>query len=151
MDSLELLQRKPGAHRHTGQWGLGQLAGHLTFVAEPLLQTLEQCAAAGETALSENNQLRKLLGLRAAGKLPFGFTPVTGRVIARSPTIWYSTVTIDHGTSAGVAVNDPVINGDGLVGRVTSATAGTAPQRFSLPAAIQVSASSPIVDDGVIG
>ena len=94
-----------------------------------LQQEVEQLrgqVAAGDTALSENGQLRKLLGLRAAGKLPLGFTPVTGRVIARSPTVWYSTVTIDHGTSAGVHVNDPVINGDGLVGRVTSATGGTA-------------------------
>jgi len=90
------------------------------------VQELRTQVAAGETALSENNQLRKLLGLRAAGELPLGFEAVTGRVIARSPTVWYSTVTIDHGTSAGVAVNDPVISGDGLVGRITSATRGTA-------------------------
>lgn len=86
---------------------------------------LRRQTAAGETAMSENGQLRKLLGLRQQGKLPFGYTPVTGQVIARSPTIWYSTVTIDQGTSSGVRVNDPVINGDGLVGRVTSATGGT--------------------------
>jgi rod shape-determining protein MreC len=89
------------------------------------VEGLRTKVAAGETALSENNQLRKLLGLRAAGELPLGFTPVTGRVIARSPTIWYSTVTIDHGSGAGVQVNDPVISGDGLVGRVTSTTNGT--------------------------
>jgi rod shape-determining protein MreC len=90
------------------------------------VEQLRSQVAAGETALSENEQLRKLLGLRVAGEVPLGFEPVTGRVIARSPTVWYSTVTIDHGTSAGVEVNDPVINGDGLVGRITSATAGTA-------------------------
>ena len=94
-----------------------------------LQQEVEQLrtkVAAGETALSENNQLRKLLGLKQAGKLPLGFKPVTGRVIARSPTVWYSTVTIDHGSGSGVSVNDPVISGDGLVGRVTSTTGGTA-------------------------
>jgi rod shape-determining protein MreC len=94
-----------------------------------LQQEVEQLrtqVAAGQTALSENNQLRKLLGLKQAGKLPLGFTPVTGRVIARSPTVWYSTVTIDHGSGSGVSVNDPVISGDGLVGRVTSTTGGTA-------------------------
>ena len=94
-----------------------------------LQQEVEQLrtkVAAGETALSENNQLRKLLGLKQAGKLPLGFKPVTGRVIARSPTVWYSTVTIDHGSGSGVSVNDPVVSGDGLVGRVTSATGGTA-------------------------
>ena len=90
------------------------------------LEQLRTRVAEGETALSENNQLRKLLGLRAAGQLPLGFEPVTARVIARSPTVWYSTVTLDHGTSAGVAVDDPVVSGDGLVGRITSATRGTA-------------------------
>jgi rod shape-determining protein MreC len=90
------------------------------------VQQLRNEVAAGETAQSENDQLRRLLGLRVRGELPVGFGPVTGRVIARSPTVWYSTVTIDHGSSAGVKVNDPVISGDGLVGRITSVTRGTA-------------------------
>jgi rod shape-determining protein MreC len=113
------------------------------------VEQLRTKVAAGETALSENNQLRKLLGLRTAGKLPFGFTPVTGRVIARSPTIWYSTVTIDHGSSAGVKVNDPVINGDGLVGRVTSVTPGTS--QVTLIADHTSSVSAKVVPDGIQG
>jgi rod shape-determining protein MreC len=113
------------------------------------VETLRTKVAAGETALSENNQLRKLLGLRAAGKLPFGFTPVTGRVIARSPTIWYSTVTIDHGSSAGVKVNDPVINGDGLVGRVTSVTPGNS--QVTLITDHTSSVSAKVVPDGIQG
>ena len=116
---------------------------------ETEVQQLRGIVAAGETALSENNQLRKLVGLRARGELPAGFNPVTGRVIARSPTIWYSTVTIDHGTSAGVAVNDPVINGDGLVGRVTSATAGTAQVTLITDHTSAVSAK--VVPDGIQG
>jgi rod shape-determining protein MreC len=116
---------------------------------ETEVQQLRGKVAAGETALSENNQLRKLVGLRASGELPAGFDPVTGRVIARSPTIWYSTVTIDHGTSAGVAVNDPVINGDGLVGRVTSATAGTAQVTLITDHTSAVSAK--VVPDGIQG
>ena len=44
---------------------------------------------------------------------------VDGRVVLASPTLWYSTVTINRGTSDGVHVNDPVINGDGLVGIVS--------------------------------
>ena len=116
---------------------------------ETEVQQLRGKVAAGETALSENNQLRKLVGLRASGELPAGFNPVTGRVIARSPTIWYSTVTIDHGTSAGVAVNDPVVNGDGLVGRVTSATAGTAQVTLITDHTSAVSAK--VVPDGIQG
>ncbi len=116
---------------------------------ETEVQELRGKVAAGETALSENDQLRKLLELRTNGELPAGFTPVTGRVIARSPTIWYSTVTIDHGTSAGVAVNDPVITGDGLVGRVTSVTAGTAQVTLITDHTSAVSAK--VVPDGIQG
>ena len=54
------------------------------------------------------------------------FEPITGRVIARSPTVWYSTVTIDKGSSAGIEQNDAVVTGDGLVGRVRDHTAGSA-------------------------
>jgi rod shape-determining protein MreC len=116
---------------------------------ETEVEQLRGKVAAGETALSENDQLRKLLGLRSNGELPAGFDPVTGRVIARSPTIWYSTVTIDHGTSAGVAVNDPVITGDGLVGRITSATAGTAQVTLITDHTSAVSAK--VVPDGIQG
>jgi rod shape-determining protein MreC len=89
------------------------------------VDNLRARVARGETALAENVQLRKLVGLDRPGKLPFGFTPVTGRVIARSPTVWFSTVTIDQGSGSGVRVDDAVITGDGLVGRITSVTGGT--------------------------
>jgi rod shape-determining protein MreC len=49
------------------------------------------------------------------------YRPVTATVIAKSPNLWYSTVTIDRGESDGVRVNDPVINSEGLVGKVTLA------------------------------
>jgi rod shape-determining protein MreC len=113
------------------------------------VEQLRTQVAAGETAVSENDQLRKLLGLRQAGKLPFGFTPVTGRVIARSPTVWYSTATIDHGSSSGVRVNDPVINGDGLVGRVTSVTPGTSQVTLITDHTSAVTAK--VVPDGIQG
>jgi rod shape-determining protein MreC len=81
--------------------------------------------AKSQGAEGENRQLRKLLHLDRAGTLS-GYTPVTARVIGRSPTVWYSTVAIDSGSGDGVATNDPVVNGDGLVGRVTDVTHGTA-------------------------
>jgi rod shape-determining protein MreC len=49
------------------------------------------------------------------------YHPVSATVFAQSPNLWYSTVDIDKGTGAGVQVNDPVIDGEGLVGRVTTA------------------------------
>jgi rod shape-determining protein MreC len=90
------------------------------------LQEAREKAIAGETAIAENEQLRKILGLRRSGLIPSGYEPVTARVIAKSPTVWYSTVTIDKGSSSGVTVDDPVMNGDGLVGRVSWVTRGSA-------------------------
>lgn len=83
-------------------------------------------AVAGQVAIQENRQLRKMVGLAQAGRIPEAYDPVTASVIARSPTVWYSTVTIDRGSSDGVKENDPVINGDGLVGRVSSVNRGGA-------------------------
>ena len=48
-----------------------------------------------------------------------------GRVIARSPTVWHSNVTIDVGSGDGVKVDDPVISGDGVVGRIASVEGGS--------------------------
>jgi rod shape-determining protein MreC len=89
------------------------------------LQQLRTQLAQAQSAEGENEQLRELLGLDRQGTLA-GYTPVTARVIGRSPTVWYSTVTIDKGSSAGVELNDPVVTGDGLVGRITDVTRGTA-------------------------
>src|SRR5439155_4464742 len=46
------------------------------------------------------------------------YRPVSATVIAKSPNLWYATVTIDRGEADGVRINDPVINGEGLVGKV---------------------------------
>jgi rod shape-determining protein MreC len=89
------------------------------------LQQLRTQLAQAQSAEGENKQLRELLSLDRQGTLA-GYTPVTARVIARSPTVWYSTVTIDKGSSAGVKMNDPVVTGDGLAGRITDVTHGTA-------------------------
>ena len=87
------------------------------------LQQLRTELAQAQSAEGENKQLRELLSLDRQGTLA-GYTPVTARVIGRSPTVWYSTVTIDKGSSAGVKLNDPVITGDGLVGRVADVDRG---------------------------
>ena len=88
-------------------------------------QDLRNELARSQGAQGENQQLRKLLGLDRAGTLA-GYTPVTARVIGRSPTVWYSTATIDKGSGDGVKMNDPVVTGDGLAGRITDLTHNTA-------------------------
>jgi rod shape-determining protein MreC len=76
---------------------------------------------AGAAAIkAQNRQLRGLLGLHRSGAIPASSKTVSAEVVLRSPTLWYSTVTIDAGSSSGVRVDDPVVNGDGLVGRVTA-------------------------------
>ena len=52
--------------------------------------------------------------------------PVRARVIAKDPNLWFDQVTIDQGTSSGVHRNQAVINGQGLVGRVTFVSGSTA-------------------------
>jgi rod shape-determining protein MreC len=82
--------------------------------------------ADSQQAVGENDQFRKLLELDEANATVAAYKRVTGRVIGRSPTVWYSTVSIDVGSGEGVEVNDPVITGDGLVGRITETTGGSA-------------------------
>lgn len=83
-------------------------------------------AVAGQVARQENAQLRDLIDLRRSGAIPSGYSPVAARVIARSPTVWYASVTIDAGRRDGVRVDDPVVSGAGLAGRVTAVSGGTA-------------------------
>jgi rod shape-determining protein MreC len=105
-----------------------------------LSQAREQ-AVAGQAALQENEQLRKLLELDQGSALAFStFEPVTGRVIARSPTLWHSAVTIDLGSDDGVRVDDPVVSGEGLVGLVASTQGGTSQVRLLTDHASAVSA-----------
>jgi rod shape-determining protein MreC len=52
--------------------------------------------------------------------------PVRARVIAKDPNLWFDQVTIDKGSGAGVERNQAVVNGQGLVGRVTFVTGSTA-------------------------
>ena len=68
---------------------------------------------------AEKRSYRELLALYHLDQLGVGdYHPVTATVVGKTPNIWYSTVTIDKGESAGVRLNDPVVNGEGLVGKV---------------------------------
>ncbi|HEX6782448.1 MAG TPA: rod shape-determining protein MreC [Solirubrobacterales bacterium] len=113
------------------------------------LETARKQSVGAQAALAENEQLRKLVGLDESGAIPGGYTPVTGRVIGRSPTVWFADVTIDVGSGEGVEVDDPVVNGDGLVGRVSAVTGGTA--RVTLIADHSSAVGAKIVPSGVQG
>ncbi len=113
------------------------------------LETARKQAVGSQAAIAENAQLRKLVGLDRSGTIPSGYTPVTGRVIARSPTVWFADVTVDVGSGDGVEVGDPVVNGDGLVGTVAAVTGGSA--RVTLIADHSSAVSAKIVPGGVQG
>jgi rod shape-determining protein MreC len=114
------------------------------------LATARKQAVAGQEALHENAQLRKMLSLNRDPVLAYSaYEIVTGRVIARSPTVWRSSVTIDLGGDDGVRVDDPVISGDGLVGRISSVDPGSSQVMLLTDHASAVSAK--VVPTGVQG
>jgi rod shape-determining protein MreC len=88
------------------------------------LQQLRAGVANELATQDENAQLRAMVALDDAGIFPAGATLVTAHVVARSTTAWYSTVTIDAGSDEGVGLYNAVVNGAGLVGRVTRVEPG---------------------------
>lgn len=92
-------------------------------------EELRQKLARTEVALqntrqstAENERLKGLLSL----KEQTGYDQVAARVIARDPSVWFNTVTIDRGSSSGVALNMPVVTSGGIVGRVIALSPWTA-------------------------
>lgn len=113
------------------------------------LEVARKQAVRAQAAIAENAQLRRLVKLDEGGAIPSGYTPVTGRVIARSPTVWFSDVTIDVGSGDGVEAGNPVVDGDGLVGQVSAVTGGSA--RVTLIADHSSAVAAKIVPGGVQG
>jgi rod shape-determining protein MreC len=66
----------------------------------------------------ENEELRGLLEVRDRGQLE----TIAARTVALGPSNFEWTITIDVGSEQGVERDMPVINGDGLVGRVIQVT-----------------------------
>jgi rod shape-determining protein MreC len=95
----------------------------------------------------EAQQLRALAQVSA--NLPQGAKTVTARVIAHSPTVWYSTMAIDKGRSDGIRVNQPVITAGGLAGKVVATTGGSA--RVALITDASSAVSAEIMPNGVTG
>jgi rod shape-determining protein MreC len=90
---------------------------------------------------AEKRSYRQLISLFHLDQLGVSdYHPVSATVVAKTPNIWYSTVTIDKGESAGVRVNDPVINGEGLVGKVVQVAADGAQVDLITDSSIGVSA-----------
>jgi rod shape-determining protein MreC len=115
-----------------------------------LAQARKELAQA-QNAIRENEQLKALVDLPKEEGFPAGVDPVTARVIARSPTDWSSTIQIDKGRDDGVRPDQPVVTGDGLVGKIASASGGTATVQLITDGEAAVSAQIvPEGSDGII-
>ncbi|HEX4106792.1 MAG TPA: rod shape-determining protein MreC [Solirubrobacteraceae bacterium] len=85
------------------------------------LDGLRKTEIDNQGAMHTAQELERLLGLDTSLDLD-QYKPVTATVIERSPTLWYSVVGLDAGSSQGIGYGDPVIDQDGLVGDVTTVT-----------------------------
>jgi rod shape-determining protein MreC len=113
------------------------------------VQDLRNRLAAAQTAARDSEELRALVGFNRSAAFPQGYEPVAARVIGRSPTVWYSTITIDKGSDQGVRVNQPVTSGGALVGKVSDVAADAA--RVTLLTDHTSGVSAQVVPDGANG
>jgi rod shape-determining protein MreC len=113
------------------------------------VERLRSELARSQTAERDAAQLSRLVDLQRGDGYPSGTEPVAARVIARAPTVWYSSVKIDKGSSDGVRSDQPVIAAGGLVGKVTQVTSGTAEVRLITDASSAVTAQ--VMPEGASG
>jgi rod shape-determining protein MreC len=85
---------------------------------EVLRQQVRALAEAG----NENLRLTHLLKLTEHSS----FRTIGARVIGRDAGNWWKSIQIDRGTNDGIRENLPVLNADGLVGKVVKVTRGEA-------------------------
>lgn len=101
------------------------------------------------TYQQENAQLKKFLELKSENR---DFKPVSAAVIGRDPNNVFYNFQIDKGTSSGIKVNDPVITEAGVVGWVSSVSAGYSRVTSILSPDTKVSVVDKLNrDTGVIG
>ena len=97
-------------------WNFRSTAQENEQLKERLAQ-IETELHTARAAATENERLKALLDLREQSNIK----SVPARVIARDPSVWFNTITINRGTSSGVEVNMPVVTPGGIVGRVITA------------------------------
>src|SRR5688572_10398387 len=82
------------------------------------LSVVETELHTARAAAAENERLKALLGLSEQ----LNIESIPARVIARDPSVWFNTITINRGSSSGVEMNMPVVAAGGIVGRVITVT-----------------------------
>ncbi len=90
---------------------------HAAAENEGLRQRLEQMEielSQTRHAVDENERLKALLDFKEKSE----YQTVMAHVIARDPSLWFDTVTINRGRMSGIELNMPVVTPGGIVGRV---------------------------------
>ena len=113
------------------------------------VQQLRGQLAQAQTAERDAAELRGLVGLQRTSNFASQGKLVTARVISRSPTVWYSNVVINAGSSDGVHLNDPVIASGGLAGKISQVTGGQSTVTLITDQSSNVSAQ--VMPDGSSG
>jgi rod shape-determining protein MreC len=90
------------------------------------LRLARQDAIRNQLAAQENDQFREALAYRDSPRFPADYDAVAAAVAAYPASQFAHQVVVAAGRGDGVRVNDPVVNGDGLVGRVTKVSGRTA-------------------------
>ena len=101
-----------------------------------------------QAKLREQGQLGDQIALNRQHALTDN-RPVSAHVIGQDPNLWFTQVTIDRGTSSGVNVDQAVVNGAGLVGKVTWVSPGTSIVTLTTDHTTQIGAT--VSESGVKG
>ncbi|MBP3892976.1 MAG: rod shape-determining protein MreC [Atopobiaceae bacterium] len=139
--------------------GLGNIFVNLTTDQERLsdLKAENERLVARNAELEESEQtarrLESLLGLQSL----YNLQSTGARIISGSTDSWSSTVTIDKGSAAGVAVGMPVTDSNGAIGQVVKCGSASATVRLitdensSVSAMIQSSRAQGVLRGSVDG
>lgn len=109
-----------GAVNWVGGWfgNIGELR-RASVENQQLKKQVEQMQVELRDTRERAAQAQRLEQLfKLTGSSPYG--TVVSHVIARDPSMWFDSITIDKGRLAGVQVNMPVVTSGGIVGRVVS-------------------------------
>jgi rod shape-determining protein MreC len=90
------------------------------------VDTYSALATQNANAVQQNAQLKSLLHYVSAPQFPKNYDYVATDVISRPPAELAQQIGIAAGSSSGIRINDPVVNADGLVGKVTQVASHSA-------------------------
>jgi rod shape-determining protein MreC len=80
------------------------------------LDSLKSVKYQYQELLRTNQRLQSLLQFRESSDQPV----IAAQVIGKDPTGWFQSVIIDKGENAGIKMNMPVVNAEGVVGKLVA-------------------------------